>query len=200
MKCMNVGAPARWRMSAECDRRQLDRGRLLRGSLPSAQMSGDAANVASRRERHEFAGYAIDRVLEQPAVRVPMLIGNGSMQTPVRPRCSSAQVLLLKNRPLSPRPGSSRSSHQGTRPPPPNGPGRSATGAHQAERFFLDEFDTGAWRRELEACCDVYVGDEQWFRQLVERQPPEAPMFAAAPIERHVFHGTSVIVARRRSP
>ena len=63
--------------------------------------------------------------------------------------------------------------------------------------YFLDTFDGAAWMRDLDACCDVYVGREEAFRRTVRLQTVDRPLFASPSIDRLNFRGQPVIVARR---
>lgn len=66
--------------------------------------------------------------------------------------------------------------------------------------YFLETFDRAAWIRDLNACCDVYLGREEFLREPVTRRPPGDPFFSDASIEHLEFRGEPVIVARRRAP
>jgi hypothetical protein len=66
--------------------------------------------------------------------------------------------------------------------------------------YFLETFDSEAWMRDLNACCDAYLGEEEWYSEQVSRRPPGAPLFRDASIERLEFRGKPVILARRRQP
>jgi hypothetical protein len=67
------------------------------------------------------------------------------------------------------------------------------------EPYFPPGFDRDAWVRELNACCDVYVGREEFLREPVVRQAPADPFFSDASIERLEFRGEPIIVARQRA-
>jgi hypothetical protein len=68
------------------------------------------------------------------------------------------------------------------------------------EPYFLEVFDESRWRQDLAACCDVYVGDRQYFHEPVTRRRAGPPIFTDATVEPLDFLGQDVIVARRRSP
>jgi len=64
--------------------------------------------------------------------------------------------------------------------------------------YFLEGFDSAAWLRDLNACCDVYVGREEFLLEPVIRQPRRDPFFLDAAIDRYEFRGEAVVVARKR--
>ena len=65
--------------------------------------------------------------------------------------------------------------------------------------YFLATFDRSAWRADLNACCNVYVGEEEQYTRLARPLgPAREPIFADADIEHVRFNGQPVIVARRR--
>jgi hypothetical protein len=64
--------------------------------------------------------------------------------------------------------------------------------------YFLETFDREAWARDLNACCNVYVGDEEAYTRLTRPGFVGPPIFAEASVERYTFEGHAILVARRR--
>ena len=64
--------------------------------------------------------------------------------------------------------------------------------------YFLDAFDRDGWLKDLNTCCNVYVGSEESFLRPVRLQAVDTAVFPDASIERVDFRGQPVIVARRR--
>jgi hypothetical protein len=62
--------------------------------------------------------------------------------------------------------------------------------------FMVDGFDEAAYRREIAALCNVYVGAPEWFRRPVAVGTAGAPLFDAAEVEQFRFAGDEVIVVR----
>jgi len=67
--------------------------------------------------------------------------------------------------------------------------------------YYLEAFDRAAWIRDLNACCNVYLGAEEFLHEPVFVQPAtNDPFFSDASIERLDFRGGPVVVARKRGP
>jgi hypothetical protein len=64
--------------------------------------------------------------------------------------------------------------------------------------YYLERFDRDAYVRELNACCDVYVGEEDAYRRVTRVGELGEPIFANAAIDTFAFEGRTVLVARRR--
>jgi hypothetical protein len=63
--------------------------------------------------------------------------------------------------------------------------------------YFLETFDREAWARDLNACCNVYVGDEEAYTRLTRPGFVGPPIFRTASIEQYTFQGHAILVARR---
>jgi hypothetical protein len=64
--------------------------------------------------------------------------------------------------------------------------------------YFLETFDRDLWVRDLNTCCNVYVGDQDAYTLLTRPGVAGDPIFPHAEVEHLDFHGQPVLIARRR--